>query len=181
MNKVMLDLEAMGKGPLGMIVQIGAIYFDENGNLGESFLVNIDPRKSEMYGFKTDADTTLWWMQQSKEARDSVFCNGKDIYATLYAFDVFCKNAKEIWSHSNFDFTMLMNTIRHTQYHPENISQRKSRDITTLVSLTGLSVRKFDREGIHHNALNDAKHQVKYVSQALQYIKAAKQIKKLLE
>lgn len=68
------------------------------------------------------------------------------------------------WSHTTFDPPILNYNFK--QVGLENpIPFRLHRDIRTLVEFSG----KIDvfREGIHHNALDDAEFQAKYISQGL--------------
>ncbi|WP_265102082.1 3'-5' exonuclease [Yersinia proxima] len=46
------------------------------------------------------------------------------------------------------------------------------RDVRTVVDLSPLNVKDFIREGVHHNALDDAIHQAKYVSAMIQSLRA---------
>ena len=72
MNNIMLDLETMGSGPRAAIVSIGAVFFDlQTGELGAEFEVAVDLRESVKFG-EMNADTVLWWLEQSDEARRQV-------------------------------------------------------------------------------------------------------------
>ena len=68
MLDIMLDLETMGTGTQAAIVAIGAVEFDlEKGILGEEFYRTVDLSSSISCGGIIDADTVLWWMQQSED------------------------------------------------------------------------------------------------------------------
>ena len=70
MQNVMLDLETMGVGPRAAIISIGAIEFDPaTQKLGRTFYQNVDLASSVACGGEMDADTVMWWVQQSAGAR----------------------------------------------------------------------------------------------------------------
>ena len=167
MKHIMFDLEALGTGEKPAICQIGAVYFDiETGETGDEFLVNINAGTTNGI---IDADTSYWWLNQSKEAQDSILSNKVNAVEGIEAFREFQDKAVRLWSHSLFDFVVLQKTCR--QLEIKYFYSRKSMDIKTLVTLANLTVKKFEREGVHHNALHDAKHQVKYTSAAYRKLK----------
>jgi hypothetical protein len=170
MNDVMIDFEALGKD---CPCQIGAIYFDRvTGELGKPFKANID---STTLLAQPDAKTVYWWLQQNKEAQNTLLTDKQHINHVLTDLVEFLKDAKRIWSHATYDFVMLQNIL--TQYQiPNNISYKSGLDIGTLVYLAGISIKDIVREGIHHDALEDCKYQVKYVTKALNELKLNKNI-----
>lgn len=174
MNDVMIDFEALGKD---CPCQIGVIYFDRvTGELGEPFKANIDANSLET---SPDAKTVYWWLEQSKEAQNTLLTNKQDIRNVLANLVEFLKDAKRIWSHATYDFVMLQNLLN--QYNiPNNISYKSGLDIRTLMYLAGTSTKDIVREGTHHDALEDCKYQVKYVTKALNELKINKQVVSLI-
>lgn len=75
--EIMLDLEWMGKPPNAAIIAIGAVAIcrDSLSVLG-SINLPVSLASSIAAGCKVDADTILWWMQQSDEARKVFADNG---------------------------------------------------------------------------------------------------------
>lgn len=70
MNHLMIDLETMGNKPSAPIVSIGAVIFDPStGEFGPDFYRVVSLKSSVDGGAVPDADTIMWWMQQSEEAR----------------------------------------------------------------------------------------------------------------
>jgi hypothetical protein len=157
-------------------VQIGACYFDrKTGEIGETFLIDIDADSSARAGFKFDASTVFWWLQQSDETRRSVFgseLSRTDVREAINEFNSFSKKAKAIWSHATFDFVIIMNHFDRLNIKP-NFHYRAARDLRTLTDLANLQredFEKYKRVGVHHNALDDCIYQVKYAVDCLNKI-----------
>lgn len=174
MNDVMIDFEALGKD---CPCQIGAIYFNRvTGELGKSYKANID---ANSLSTPPDAKTVYWWLSQSKEAQNTLLTDKKDIKTVLFELVEFLTPAKRIWSHATYDFVMLQNLLN--QYSiPNNINYKSGLDIRTLIYLAGTSTKDIVREGLHHDALEDCKYQVKYVTKALNELKINKQVVSLI-
>jgi hypothetical protein len=170
-NEVMVDIETFGNGKYACIVQIGACYFDrDTGEIRETFKANIDARSSVKAGAEIDADTVYWWLKQSKEAIASITAEPlKDIKATLIDFNTFMSKAQCVWSHATFDFVILTEAMKRLSIKP-SFSYRTARDIRTLVDLANTHHRP-NREGTHHDALDDCKFQVQYCVEALNKLK----------
>lgn len=164
----MIDLETFGVNKQAVIVQIGACYFDrDTGEIGETFKINVDPVSAVKAGCKMDPQTVCWWLGQSDAARASVLSEPKlDIRTAMVQLNQFLSPAKNIWSHATFDFVIVMEVLSLLDITPK-FRYTAARDIRTLSHLTGN--KKFDgnREGTHHDALDDCKHQVKYCVVAL--------------
>ena len=169
-NDVMIDIETLGTRPTSAIVQIGACYFDrETGEIGETFCENIrhDYNNDE---FTTDYKTIKWWTQQSFDAIESVFNDESySIVSAIVRLQKFLKDAEYIWAHATFDIPILMNSFEKTKYEFP-ISYKNIRDIRTLMDLSKYEI-DFKRVGIHHNALDDCKYQVKYCVAAMNKLK----------
>lgn len=168
----MLDLESFGNGKNACVVQIGACYFDRvSGEIGKTFKVNVDARSSVESGADMDADTVYWWLSQSREAIDSVTSDPKlTIVDSFNQLNAFLINAESVWSHATFDFVIVQETFKRLGIKP-TFSFRTARDIRTLVNLANITVSKTPREGLHHDALEDCKHQVKYCVEAMNKLK----------
>lgn len=177
MKDVMLDFETLGNGRYKALCQVGAVYFDRiTGELGSAFKANIDAISHERLGGLVDAKTVYWWLSQSDAARQSILAEPKlPIVEAVTTLNDFLEPAARIWSHATFDFVTLLQTLEDLHIKPK-FSYKAGLDLRTLVYLAGTKVDKVVREGTHHDALNDCKHQVKYAVAALNQIKANKQI-----
>lgn len=196
MKHVMLDLETMGKGPRAAIVTIGAVFFDPmTGALGAEFEAHIDLRDSAQFG-EIDPDTVLWWLGQSDEARKAIAYNvdGEKRMALIQALQKFqawlLANGQGdmrpyVWGNgAGFDCTIMANAYtavnkRHfVGYWVGYWNGFKDRDVRTVVDM-GRDLLGFDPkkdmpfEGVAHRALDDAKHQARYVSAIYQRLQAA--------
>ncbi|MDM3391155.1 3'-5' exoribonuclease [Citrobacter sp. Cb013] len=174
---LMVDLETMGSGPDAPIVSIGAVYFDPStGNTGAEFYQVVSLESSMTFGMKPDASTIQWWLKQSSEARSAILVDeAMGLRETLELLaDFIAENAAngshtvQLWGNGcSFDNVILRRAYALTET-PFAVPFWNDRDVRTMVELgksVGINPR-FDIpfEGDMHNALSDARHQVKYVS-----------------
>lgn len=174
---LMVDLETMGSGPDAPIVSIGAVYFDPStGNTGAEFYQVVSLESSMSFGMKPDASTIQWWLKQSSEARSAILVDeAMGLRETLELLaDFITENAAngshtvQLWGNGcSFDNVILRRAYALTET-PFAVPFWNDRDVRTMVELgksVGINPR-FDIpfEGDMHNALSDARHQVKYVS-----------------
>ncbi|EMW6552618.1 3'-5' exoribonuclease [Citrobacter werkmanii] len=142
----MVDLETMGSGPDAPIVSIGAVYFDPStGNTGAEFYQVVSLESSMSFGMKPDASTIQWWLKQSSEARSAILVDeAMGLRETL---------------------ELLADFIAENAANGSHTVQLWGRTMVELGKSVGINPR-FDIpfEGDMHNALSDARHQVKYVS-----------------
>ncbi|HFU7562710.1 TPA: 3'-5' exoribonuclease, partial [Escherichia coli] len=168
---LMIDLETMGKNPDAPIISIGAIFFDpQTGDMGPEFSKTVD---LETAGGVIDRDAIKWWLKQSREAQSAIMTDEIPLDDALLQLREFIdENSGEffvqVWGNgANFD-----NTILRRSYERQGIPcpwrYYNDRDVRTIVEL-GKAI-DFDArtaipfEGERHNALDDARHQAKYVS-----------------
>ncbi|HDW2448833.1 TPA: 3'-5' exoribonuclease, partial [Escherichia coli] len=168
---LMIDLETMGKNPDAPIISIGAIFFDpQTGDMGPEFSKTID---LDTAGGVIDRDTIKWWLKQSREAQSALLTDEIPLDDALLQLREFIdENSGEffvqVWGNgANFD-----NVILRRSYERQDIPYPwrycNDRDVRTIVEL-GKAI-DFDArtaipfEGERHNALDDARHQAKYVS-----------------
>lgn len=159
MTRVMVDLETLGREPGAAILSIGAVTFDREG-IHDTFYRNIDLESCAEARLDVDMETLAWWLDQGDDAQD-VLQGGGDLEEALIDFADFYGDAEEIWANSpSFDCEIL-----GYAYDLLNLEQpwgfRDERDYRTLRELPGAVW--VDRQGTHHNALDDAKHQAKKV------------------
>lgn len=174
MKDVMIDLETLGVSTNAPIIQIGACYFDRfTGEIGKIFKVNVNLKSAVKSGAVIDPDTVCWWLQQSDEARKSILAAPNvDIFNAIEQLNTFLSGCKNIWSHATFDFVIIQETYRRLGIKP-SFQYKAARDIRTLNDLSKGLTQKEDhvRDGVHHDALEDAKFQVKYCVAALKCLK----------
>ena len=182
---ITFDLETLGKGHNAAIVQIGAVKFKSNGKITDSIIINIDFNSLEKYNFQTTYSTIEWWLQQDKEAIDSVFNINKNatdsskplknrvsIKKALKQFAEWIGKADkyDYWSHTSFDPPILEDAYRKVGI-TNPIPYKRNRDIRTLSYFAGDV--KVDVKGIHHNALDDCIYQAAYITECFKRVKQA--------
>ena len=182
---LMIDMETMGNSPDAPIVSIGAVFFDPStGNTGAEFYQVVSLESSMSFGMKPDASTIQWWLKQSSEARSAILVDeAMGLRETLELLaDFIAENAAngshtvQLWGNGcSFDNVILRRAYALTET-PFAVPFRNDRDVRTMVELgksVGINPR-FDIpfEGDMHNALSDARHQVKYVSAIWQRLTA---------
>lgn len=182
---LMVDMETMGNSPDAPIVSIGAVFFEpSSGNTGAEFYQVVSLESSMSFGMKPDASTIQWWLKQSSEARSAILVDeAMGLRETLELLaDFIAENAAngshtvQLWGNGcSFDNVILRRAYALTET-PFAVPFWNDRDVRTMVELgksVGINPR-FDTpfEGDMHNALSDARHQVKYVSAIWQRLTA---------
>ncbi|MBH2557173.1 3'-5' exonuclease [Serratia ureilytica] len=182
MKNLMLDLETLGKKPSAPILTIGAVLFDpRTGELGEQFYTAVD-LQSVMAGKATpDADTIIWWMKQSSEARAAICVEGApSLLSALYDLNKFIRanvanpRSLRVWGNGAVFDNVILRESYQRECVPLPWEWYNDRDVRTIVEL-GREVgfdpkRDMPFDGEHHNALADAIHQAKYVSAIYQHL-----------
>ncbi|MHB9319077.1 3'-5' exoribonuclease domain-containing protein [Phytobacter diazotrophicus] len=185
MTHVMVDLETMGNNPEAPIIAICAVFFDpRTGKTGPEFYQIVSLESAMEFGAKPDAATIIWWMKQSAEARAAI--TGGDAISLMDAIDnldefIHTNSANgikyvQLWGNgSSFDNVILRRA--YEQVGAElSVPFWNDRDVRTIVELgkvVGINPRyQIPFDGDMHNALADARHQVKYVSAIWQRLTA---------
>ena len=175
---LMIDLETMGTNTNAPIVVIGAVFFDpQTGEIGPVFYIVISLTDAMNTGAVPDGGTIEWWLKQSSEARAAILTDQVKLKDALSRFREFINEYSDeklvqVWGNgATFD-----NAILRTSYERLNIPcpwrYYNDRDVRTIVEL-GKTI-DFDArtvipfEGVRHNALDDARHQAKYVTATIQ-------------
>lgn len=169
MKDIMLDLETMGVKPYSPIVAIGAVLFDpKSDQIGETFYQLIDLQSCEDAGLKICADTVLWWLRQSDAARGQL-CNPSlertSLKNALLDFSMWVPEGAKVWGNgSDFDNVILESAYEVCgQKVPWNYwNNRCYRTVKNLKPSVEIV-----REGVHHNALDDAISQAKHLQRIL--------------
>ncbi|EFN0006091.1 exonuclease [Escherichia coli] len=175
---LMIDLETMGKKSNAPIVVIGAVFFDpQTGEIGPTFYIVISLVDAMDTGAVPDGSTIEWWLAQSSEARSAILVDQVKLVDALIQFREFINEYSDekfvqVWGNgATFD-----NTILRTSYERLNIPSPwryyNDRDVRTIVELgktIGFDARTvIPFEGVRHHALDDARHQAKYVTATIQ-------------
>lgn len=169
----MVDLETLGDEPGAIIVSIGAVKFDTQGDtLGDEFHANIDVQSCVDVGLSIGGETFKWWMLQPDEARKALFDpTPQPVREVLYAFSEFFKGSEFVWSHgSTFDIAILGAAYGALKVKPA-WSLKQTRDTRTLFDLVPQSVLgSVQSQGPSHHALFDAIRQARRVQEAYRWL-----------
>ena len=170
----MIDLETMGTKANSAIIAIGAVFFDrKTGETGETFYGDVSLESCQSVGMEIDASTIIWWMKQSDDARRKFFGNADadhiectlSVFANWININTEGECVKPWGNGATFDISMLESAFNRcnikTPWAFWNV-----RDVRTVVDLCDCRDQVvFD--GVPHYAIDDAKHQVKYVVAAI--------------
>ncbi len=177
----MLDLETLGTAPGSVILSIGAVHFGR-GEIHSEFHTHITPESCCAAGLKIDTSTAMWWMGQSEAARQSVLegqKNAVQLWDGLMLFKnwlVECMRTQggpiepervRLWGNgASFDCAQFAAAHRAVEIRRLPWKYSGERCYRTVKALHP-EVPEESREGIHHNALDDAKHQARHLMKLL--------------
>ena len=174
-DHVVVDIETLGTIPGAPIVQIAAVAFDlgasEDGR--NVFEVKVDVR-SLIYKGGISFDTLAWWLAQPKGTIDEVFGEAErlDIASALNSFHKWLgfTHTKTLWGNgAAFDNQLLKAALLQYCGIREPWNFRIDRCFRTVKNLYKEQVPEPHFIGTKHNALDDARHQARWLSQILLY------------
>ena len=172
---VMLDLETLDNIPSSVVISVGACQFNiDTGEIVDTFHMRVDPQSCLDRGCTVSGDTIRWWMSQSDEARKQWQGRAEDLYKVITRFTSWIKmlgisqQDLKVWGNgATFDNAIISNLYRITGIQrPWGFrNDRDCRTIAGIAQAAGLpDYSTLPRDGIYHNALDDAKYQAKWVS-----------------
>jgi hypothetical protein len=166
----MQDLETWGTAPGNALRSIGAVMFDPHSNeIGDEFYMNITDESCLKVGLTRDPDTVKWWGRSENVGAASVFAKDPiPLREVGEAFNAWWRKNRSIfvWSQgANFDQPLWEAAMRAVGLGvPWKFWD--SRCTRTAYDMGGFNPRSIKRKGIHHYALDDAKHQTLCVQAA---------------
>ena len=164
---MMVDLETLDNVPSSKILSIGAVIFDANGSFLKTFYKDVDLTGQEN---RTISDSTFrWWLRQSDEARGALsaeVAQGRvklgSALSSLTALIGGDSERIKVWGNgASFDNAILAHAYREAG---AGLPWRfwNDRCFRTIKS-TYRETPEPARQGTHHNALDDAKHQAHHL------------------
>lgn len=176
-----VDLETLGTRYNAPVIAIGVAQFDRTtGKIGATFYRAIDLDSAIKAG-KVSGGTVAWWMTKSPAAK-AVFTeeNRVSLATALDELGTWMRGlaiSPKVWGNgSGFDITILEHAYDNgcvglrEPWHFTNI-----RDMRTIADVAILSSEEWPkREGTHHNALDDAKHQAACISACYRKLRGIK-------
>ncbi|MDF3837133.1 3'-5' exoribonuclease [Cupriavidus basilensis] len=162
--EIMVDIEAHDTAPTAAIVSIGAAAMDMvDLKVVGTFYANVDVNDCLRLGLTQSEKTLLWWDRQSDEAKAALLSpEPKRLRNVLNAFRIWCDedhNAMAFWGNgSDFDNVILQNAHKAVEMECWPFWQNRChRTMKTMFpSMWEVDVA---REGVRHNAMDDAIHQ----------------------
>jgi hypothetical protein len=160
----MIDLETLATTPDAHILSIGACDINDPDVW---FYHTVEGRNQQR---TTEFSTMKWWLKQSKEAIKAATSRERVLTIDQMIME-FCawfrgNGFTHPWSHgATFDIIILENAMRQYDYEIPwgfwNI--RDTRTLyDTAYRITGKTLKPH-REGVYHNALDDARFQAQWV------------------
>lgn len=174
MNRLMVDIETLSVRPNAVVVSIGAVAFNSEGNLlGENYSILDLSQYDKMDNFAFDTGTISWWMQQTEEARKIFGPTVPKVhigYALALLGSLYEQfKCEEVWANgTDFDLPILKNLAdRFNQRLPWSYS--KARDYRTLRQLYP-EIKPSIPNPVAHNALADARFQAFHLIEILKHM-----------
>lgn len=176
---IMMDIETTGVRPGCRVLSIGLVEFDEKGTI-DSLLVH--PKLSDQVGVD-DGKTMGWWDTQSAEAK-SVFADNhilgesvEYVYKRIKTFIDDLVDARKslsqgldkvdvcIWGNgATFDNSIVQHMF-YAKGLPIPWNTFGDRCYRTAINMLGRP--SLQRQGVHHNALDDAMYQANCLIRAI--------------
>lgn len=165
---IMIDIETMGTDQTSAVVAVGAVAIHRGRNeiVDSTFYSTITLASNIEAGRTVTANTIIWWMQQSDEARNEIFNAVDDLKTVMYRLSWWMRSLDVTpvipWGNSaSFDLGILANAMRSVgQEVPWDF--RNERCYRTLKNEYPW-VGKPEDIGVAHHALCDAIWQAKHL------------------
>jgi len=164
-TKIMIDLETFGTKPGSVIVSLGAVKFDDRKIL-EEFYERIDAESCTKLGLKINPATVMFWLTQPDEPRNEICKPGKPLQEVLLNFTQWVGTEDlEVWGNgATFD-----NVLLSCAYDVAGLNRpwKYSGDRCYRTVKNLYPEIEMEREGVLHNALDDARDQAKHLIKIL--------------
>ena len=168
MSAVMIDIEGLGKTATTPILSIGAVRFDPHSDwIGDHFHTHVSLANSFCLGFKPDASTVLWWMEQPESARLYIAAGQLEAAPVIDALQMLAEfiqagESRTVWAKgTNYDIAALEHHYAAVGL-PTPWGHRAPRDMRELVESAPDDITPHNPNPPHH-ALWDALHQARWV------------------
>ena len=165
MNHCMIDIETMSKEKNAAIASIGAVHFTEDG-IVDTFYQTVDLQSCKELGLHVDPETVRWWLSQSPEALAALRKDTVPLSEALDKFDAWFPDPKAcVWGNGvAFDNVIVASAYKALD---REIPWKWWNDRCYRTIKAVIDIPEDKREGVHHNALDDAMHQTKHLLKIL--------------
>ena len=164
-TNVMVDIETLGVKRDAVVLQIGAVVFDENFEIKEKLCHNLSVDAQIACERSVETGALSWWFEQPQELQVSVILPSFDrdkISASVDSYRYFLgfDSKATFWSQGSFDFDILEDLYSPLGGAPWKYYQlRDLRSVMKFADMCGVdskAIRDKAREGRNaHNALDD--------------------------
>lgn len=173
---LMIDFETMDVIDTAAITAIGAVFFNPLSNtLSEEFYCTIDLVTAVDAGRTMSASTVEWWMKQSDEARRAMITNTIPHRMAMNKFSQWLTNQPfrplHVWAKGpTFDIQIAKSAFAgcNLMWPFKFWEERCVRTIEDLAWPNGDKPSIID--GVHHNAIDDAKFQAQTVQEGFRIL-----------
>lgn len=170
----MIDLETFGTHAGCVLRSIGAVQFNPYSisDFGAEFYANIDEESQLAVGLTKDQNTVDWWAKQSAEAQDALLTDQLPLEEVVNRFTKWYKSIPcvYVWSQgSNFDGVLWEAVCKAIGKQVPWVFYN-TRDTRTIYQVAKVNTKNIVRQGEHHNALADSRHQAICVQTAFKKI-----------
>lgn len=190
---IMVDLETLGTRQDTIVLEISAVEFNRHtGEIGEVFDAKLDIDDQLSYRRSLSRETLQWWFKQDEAAIKNVFDDVDGIKfqtsTALFEFSNFverCDNkcnsdsdrrVVKLWGNGSiFDLGILQN-MYETCFQNMKLPWKfwAVNDVRTIVDLNPDVKKNCEFDGTPHCAVDDCKHEIKYLVETLKTIKVIK-------
>ena len=165
MINVMIDLETYSTRPTAAIASIGAVKW-QDGQIVDTFYCTIDAATCKAAGLHFEKSTLEWWQKQSKEARAALLKDNLPLEEALTKFEAWYGNKSlPTWGNgAGFD-NVIMDCAYKALDRKRPWLPWEDRCYRTMKNIVNIPIDK--RDGVYHNALDDAITQTKHLIKIL--------------
>lgn len=170
---IMIDIETLDTVSTAIVLSIGAVAFNRRDmsvpfdTLYLGFGTKDCREDQKLYGRTMSRDTVNWWNKQSEGAKQVLReKNVESVNDALVKLVNFIKRQNcepYVWGNgSNFD-NVIVSSLLADYGIPQPWKWINDRCFRTMKSEHGHIIEPVQRLGVHHNALDDAIHQAKWL------------------
>ena len=172
MANVMVDIETLGTNFNTVVLQITMVKFDWNKVINDRITINLSTEEQLLKGRTVDSATIMWWREQNKEIFESCITQQKRPLEALNILKNFIDyNNDIIWSHATFDMPIITSLFNDFDVRVP-WKYTNTRDIRTLVDLSGINLSNYNWKKKTHNSNDDCEFQIDYCCDAYSLIKS---------
>lgn len=154
LGHIMVDIETLGTRPGDAILSIGAALISTD-KIISTFYVTVDSESCKALGMRAQKSTLEWWGKQSPEVRAAAFKGELSLHSALRQLQLWIPPGDVcVWGNgAGFDVPLLEAAYRAAKMEiPWKFWNARCYRTVAAMHPT----EKPPREGVHHNALDDA-------------------------